>query len=417
MTSGGRSLLSRAEVLLESTRASLNARWKRTAQLDSDDREAARRAICDDFSASLRELAVSLLPALEGAMANRVPVELEPVLQRMANSAAPVWTSTVVLYAADAFNYSIERHDDPVTSLVPDHNVTVGEAPAGLFLFLRIPEIERDSATLHTIILGHELGHLRDWAFRLSANLFVPEPKQWCDDRGQLLLEHVADYRLYRWICHRWTGEIVADIVAASLFGPAALDALSELIGNLGAWRSDSSSHPAADRRAAVTLKVMHALGYSSIPALDNLLSHFHGESKDALTRPAMAADLPHAGPVIDLARKLVFQDIDHLIASCAAVISPAEFFEAARWPEVEATSRILASGFPYGEEVQDEGLPVAVDDAVIINAAWATRNDRVAELGKVVGLDASIPTEASQIAAVLDGLVLKSFEVAELRR
>lgn len=417
MTSGGKRLLERSESLLTETRRALRQRWDRTLPLDNPIREQVRRNICDDFSAALRELAATLLPALDGATSSRVPVELEPVLQRLADSSAPTWTCQVLLYAAGAFNYSIEKHEDPVNSLVPNLGLAAsGLATSTTFLFLRIPEVDRDSATLHTIVLGHELGHLRDWASHLVAALPVPEPSEWCDENGQLLLEHVSDYQRYSFIVRRWRSELAADIFAALIFGPAALNALSELIGNLAAWRLDFTTHPAADRRAAVTIKVLTDLGYSTLPALGRVFDHYREETLDALTRHAVASDLQSPDPAVELARNLVFTDIDTLIARCREEVLPNDQFGAARWDEVEVAADAFAAGVPFGEHLY-AAVQDPVDDPVIVNAAWMVRNDRLHELGQVVGLDSSLSTDASQISAVLDALVLKSFEIAELRR
>ena len=418
MTPGGRALLERSELLLDHARQALAYRWSRTNSLSGAAQEQARRNICDDFAAVLRELAMSMLPALDGTVADRVPVELEPVLQRLADFAAPGWGSRVILYAADALNYSIERHDDPIGSLAPTlaPALSVAATAEGPYLFLRIPSVERDTATLHAIILGHEIGHLRDWALGLSASVKTPPPDSWCDSAGQLQLEHVAGFQRYAFIAAHWTAEVVADILAAQLLGPASLCAFGELIGNLAIWGTDSTTHPAPDRRAAIIIEVLEGLGYMDVTELRPLLKHYEAESQAAAQRRAAAFGVPpHEAD--ELAWQLVHSEVPRLITACAAASQPGERFSASDWPRVEEARGLLSSGRPCGEVIRPGPTPEEVPDAVIINAGWLARLDGMVELAGILGLDASIPNQTSQVSAVLDGLVLKSFEIAEHRR
>jgi hypothetical protein len=427
MTPGGRALLGRAEVLLNYSRQALKYRWDRAAAMDTGEQESERRKVCEDFAAVLKELVRTLLPALDGAVSHRIPVEFEPVLQRLAEQTAPAADARVVLYAVDALNYSIERHADPVDGLLrllaPAMSVRRDDGPEQpddgvTFLFLRMPAVERDSACLHTMLLGHELGHYRDVAYGLSKpaadDARQRPPGRWCDDTGTPALEHVASYERYAFLVRKWTREIAADTAACLTFGPAALCALGELVGTLGGWGRDSHTHPAPDRRAALMLDHLERLGYSSVDGLDALLGHYRTEVTGSTARRAVVADLP-PNDADDLAWQRVLAEVPQLETACVATLTPEERFRPDDWGAVEQAAAWLRSGLPCGEVLGANQSLAPVREAVIVNAAWVVRLDGFGRLRDVV--HPAVAARTSRVSAVLDDLVLKSFEIAEVRR
>lgn len=417
MTDGGRVLKERASSLLLAARQALGYRWKRLEPLPVPDREALRRGVCNDFAAVLIELSATLLPALDGTQSSAVPIELEPVLSRLARLADPSGSNSVVLYASEHLNYSIERHDDPLTALAPQ--ISPGAAPHPLgdpFLFLRIPRVERDSGSLHAIIAGHELGHLRDWAHGLSAiGPPILVPANWVDASGAIKIGYLDHYERFESVASRWAAETVADMIAALTLGPASLQALSELVGTLGAWAIDSVSHPGTDRRAATIVDIIARAGFDQIPDVAAQLVHFEGESVNALTRDVRIEDSPY--PEADTAAwEFVRAKLGDLEAATRGVVSIDERITPAEWPLVVAAEARLSSGQPCGERFGGSGEPLPESDAVIFNAAYLARFRGLTGLGTVTGLDTLDPAQASLAGAILDGLVLKSFEVAEYR-
>lgn len=418
MTSGGRVLHHQADLLLRTARDALSYRWDRTSLVGEPQREKLRRQICDDFAAVLLELGVALLPALEGTQSNGVPIELEAVLRRLAVNAGGNNGGKIVLYASELLNYSIERHPDPVATLAPQLAPGLPVSSTGEpFLFLRIPRVERDSALLHTILAGHELGHLRDWTNRLS--LLTPPiivPSNWLDTTGAIKLEHAGSLARFTSVANRWAGEIVADIVGALTFGPASLNALSELVGTLGSWSFDSETHPGTDRRIALLIDLMQREHFDTIPEVADLLDHFKAETTTALTRTVAIRNTPDL--VADQAAwNLVLSKRSDLETACRAAIRDDEIFRTSDWAAVTAAADRLAAGQPCGESFDSGGDLIAERDSVIMNAAYKVRATTLSTLGSLLGLDASTAQDASQISAVLDELVLKSFEVAEYRR
>lgn len=419
MTEGGRVLKDQASRLLAEARQALRYRWKRLEPLEESSRESLRRTMCDDFAAVLIELSATLLPALEGTRSNGVPIELEPVLTRLVGQASGGSGGRVVLYASEHLNYSIERHRDPMTVLAKELSPGSGKPePTGdPFLFLRIPRIERDTGTLHTVIMGHELGHLRDWTHGLSQLLPpISVPANWLDEVGSIKIDYLGEFQRFKYVAAAWAGEIVADIVAAVMFGPASLQALSELVGTLGLWTADSATHPGTDRRAAIIHRLLLQSEFGDIPEISYLLDHFETESTTAIDRPVQVDGSPY--PEADQAAwELLKGKLAALQKACERVIDMNERFTAADWALVEAGELKLSMGQPCGERIDETGQPVAESDAVILNAAYLHRLKSSRGLGGVLGLDTLDPVQASLVGAVLDGLVLKSFEVAEFRR
>lgn len=419
MTEGGRVLKEQASLLLREARQALRYRWQRLDPLDLPEREELRRAICNDFAAVLHELSTALLPALDGTRSNGVPIELEPVLTRLANRASAGTGGRVVLYASADLNYSIECHQDPRAALSAYGSAqsSTETPPSGdRFLFLRIPRIERDSGTLHTVIAGHELGHLRDWTYQLSDLPPTGIPSHWLDALGDIRIEFLDHLRRFVNVGRSWACEIVADLVAAAVMGPASLQALSELVGTLGLWTVDSASHPGADRRAAIILDSLDGAGFSTVPDLATLHAHFRSETNGALARAVQIEGSPF--PEADSAAwAWVVDGLPTLRAACDAAVQPDERFDARDWTRVSEARDCLAAGKPCGEYLDNNGIPAAQSDAVIFNAAYLLRSASLDDLGSVLGLDSGEPAEASLVSAVLDGLVLKSFEVAEHRR
>lgn len=377
--------------------------------------------MCNDFAAVLQELSAALLPALDGTRSNGVPIELEPVLARLADRASAGTGGRVVLYASAHLNYSIEQHRDPLAALSPrgaDQSGPGSRASGEPFLFLRIPRVERDSGTLHTVIAGHELGHLRDWTHNLT-ELAPPIllPGHWLDEAtGSIKMDYADHWERFNNVALSWAREIVADLVAATVMGPASLLALSELVGTLGLWAVDSATHPGADRRAAIILDSLDHAGFSTAPDLATMRAHFRMETDGALARPAQIDG--SAFPEADQAAWSVVMDkLPSLRAACDAAIHADERFSAQDWARVSQARDCLAAGKPCGEFLDGGAIPTAQSDAVILNAAYLLRSHSLGDLGAVLGLDSADPAEASLASAVLDGLVLKSFEVAEHRR
>lgn len=414
-------LLARSQDLIAFARQALRDRWAATEHFPEPGRDMVRVIACDNLQRLLQELSATLLPALRGANSTRIPVEMVDALEAAAQqvSGAPL---SVVVYAAAPYNYSIQWYGDPLTELAP-YIAPFAPPPVpdgSSFLFLSLPELERDSATLHAIALGHEIGHLRDWVHDITAPLDVTVPASWSNSSGSLSDLYAPAVPLYREVAAAWAQEIVSDVFAALVLGPASLFALVELLSSITSMVTDSPTHPAGDRRVHVVLTVLDTLGFEQVPELVPVLQELRRIATDSTTRAVRLTGVPDGEPVLAEAANEVWlwlqAQLPTLFAACRAVVP--EPVDVSSWNDVVAAAEQLDHGQPCGERivVTPSGTQLmAVRASTIMNAAWLSRVRRHPGLAHLLGTGSS-PEESAQLHAVVDGLVLKSLEVSATR-
>jgi hypothetical protein len=417
LTEATKKLLRALEALVVFARNSVEQRWTDTETLPEPSREMTRRLTADDVTYLMQEFSTSLLPAVDGAVSSNVPVELEALVRRLIAGAAGRDDLNVILFSSSEINYSIQLYPDPVqdiAALIAPH-ASMPPASGDDFLFLRLPRLERDSALLHAIMLGHEVGHLLDWTHSITGGLSPTAPPSWFDpSSGDLLPTNTDDYDEFVQTLINWSSEVVADVVAALTFGPASLLALSEIVLSIGPVDSDSETHPGADRRFAIALKVLDRTNFDTIDDLRPVLSTFREISATALTRPTNTG-----GDGTQEAWNWIAANLDALIQRC--YVGPASSPDLAhRWDDVRQAAERLAAGLPCGEVIVGTGnqaAPVAVAADAIVNAGWRVVTSMLDALAAVVDADTTDDAQLARVGLVLDGLVLKSLEIAELRR
>lgn len=365
-------------------------------------------------------MSTTLLPALRGANSTRIPVELADALEHVAKEVGGEQLS-VVVYAASAYNYSIEDYGDPLADLAPFIAPFAPPPPSiSRFLFLSLPELERDSATLHAIALGHEIGHLRDWVHQITERLNVTAPPPWLDPFGDPLPARVDAVPFFRAIVAAWAQELVSDVFAALTLGPASLLSLLELLTGLTTFNADSPTHPAGDRRAQVILGVLDDSGFAGVPDLVPVLADVRQHVAGSDVRPVQLSGHSDRGPAIQEAADAAWwwlqAELPGLVASCRAVVPT--IYDATTWPDAAWAAAQLDRGQPCGERVRltpaGPGLE-AVDPASVMNGAWLSKVRRHPGLASLLHAG-TMASETAQLHAVVDGLVLKSLEISALR-
>lgn len=424
MTEGGRQLLAVAVEILKLTREGLSYRWTRVASVQGsdEDSELMLRDICNDFSTVVRFFTASVLPALDGSDAGLVPVEMEPATRRWASQVQRGGEVNAVLYASSSLNYSIESLSESLETIaqILPRRLQKKARSIGDMVFFRVPAIERDTMSMHCIVLGHELGHLWDWKHRASHLIkTTPYPSEWFSEGIILKPQHVRDSLEYPEQVRRWGSEIVSDIVSVYLLGPAALFSFGELIATLGSWSVDTVTHPAPDRRAAIMLEVLESRGYGQVESLKPALEHYRTETDGALSRPPNKHDSAAfaeewsgawlAWKTLEAAR----HDLQERISDYFEFIEPITIRDFA--VVLEAAAK-LERGLPCGERMDSSGSLEAVSEAAILNAGWLVRLKGLENLGSVLNLTATDSRQASRISATLEVLLLKSLEVSEYR-
>jgi len=415
LTPATAALLAQVQDAVEATRQAFEERWNNLAAVDPAVRDRLRTNLCDQVLRVLAEVAQTLLPALDGTTSQGIPVELDPILTRLAHRADPT-NPAVILSSAPGFQYSVQRVAAPIQMATSVTGKTVSTT-AGLstFLFLRLPKIERDSALLHVILAGHELGHVRDWATQTSQNL-VPPPLVL--STGAARAEDIVTHKN---LISFWAREIVADIFAAFIFGPASLLSFTELVLTVGTLSGDSFTHPGPNRRIEIILGVLRQLDYFDNQEARALLSDLEKATAGAAATPVVVQQFS-GQEIPQAAWDWLSSQVPSLIAQCQSALAPDEILDAGKWQEIEAAASQLSRGRPFGELVTGSGdasgdiSVIPVPEPIILNAGWLVRMRGYEGLAKIVDLDPRDTKQSADLAAILDGLLLKSLEISDWR-
>lgn len=396
---GALDMIESADRFLRAALVAFEERWLEAELYEEEDAEAERQRLCGDYVAVLDEF-TELLPILASATPHHVPIHLIPLMSaEITRVGASLNFDGVVLFSSYEYNYFVRTYDfEDLFGLI------VRSCPHELkrrFLLLSIPRVERDSAPLHAVLLGHEINHVRTWATDpfVGLRVYVPSPDV---DAAPTPAAKDAREEMFRERQVFWFHEFAADIYAALCYGPAALLSLGEVVGFVGPLDRDWPTHPSAARRLAITLRVLGKSGFYEVTDLQQHLAPY-----------VASAQLDHpSAPLNEQIWPTVRDQLDALILKCEAAISPGERFVAARWPEVVSAADALAQGLPIGEVVRD-GTRVAADPPLILNAAWLRKVGGLDGLAACLGLDVGRVSTTLKANAVLDQLVLKSFEIA----
>lgn len=403
---------------LEQIRRDLTDEWTRTEPLPSPDRENQRIARCDDHRRRLTKLADTLLPILRGTSSSQIPVELEPVLKRGLRNAqgAEETLETMVISTTFKQEYHIRRlpKEGGIWSLEVD------EAPADpehtySYVFAA-PWLDQESLILHSVMLGHELGHVRVWRHGTRAafaeNFEVPLAES--SDR--------LDCMAY---AQDWLDEIAADLFAVYAIGPAAILGLTEVVGSPSEAMIDYATHPAAHRRVRVMVDALtEDLAYNANSVEDDWLQDILARARaDVQTRGTLSSQpgdqangRVHAEGVGQFQPEEVWAVVEPLLvklrAHCKAAVGE-DVLHVWEWDkEVVPASEDLANGLPCGECQAEDGLRES-RTRVILNAGWRTKLHMFGRFRQ----EFHPSVDKGTINRRLDELVLKSLEVAQVRQ
>jgi hypothetical protein len=417
LTKGATALLQYVEGLLEQVRSTVDSRWSQLAVLDVDLREELRRDLCDDFEDVIGVLGNELLPVLVGADAQLVPVELEPVFRRAVAQAAPTWSPEPVLYGSSYYDYSIVKFakSEIEIPLAVMRNPQTSEAEDDSgppdFLFVSVPSVERDSAALHAVILGHELGHLRDWHAGLTDGFPLDVPAELLDADGK----PTDEYGDYIETATNWTEELVADIFSCLTIGPAAVLWLPELTSTGGNMDVDFPSHPGSDRRVNLMLRVLEDQGFAAAKGFDEPFAGYRKLFGNAWRRPVQGTEFSSAG-VATLTLSWIGNHLDDLVQHCRAAVPEGQVFRSEQWDAVQSAAGMLRQGLPCGELRGEHGETMPAPPEVVLNAAWLVKLHDLSAVADQLGItlsDSSGIQDISKVSEVLDRLALKSIEIA----
>ncbi|MDH5694997.1 MAG: dCTP deaminase [Dehalococcoidia bacterium] len=187
------------------------------------------------------------------------------------------------LYACEGL---YESYVNILSTYVPD-KYRVFKTPKW-FVFLSFPRIHSRDVLRHVITVSHEMLHLRGLVLGITSDLLseiqispddiqplveqirtTPFPAEQPSSppltMGEIYSPHEIERRtkeLCSEILEHWLSEIVADLLATRIFGPAFFFSLAHLSLSLGTMDQHSLSHPSSRLRLRMMLDVLHNLGY-----------------------------------------------------------------------------------------------------------------------------------------------------------
>lgn len=428
LTDGARVALRVVTEVFELTIDTLRKRWDNLERVSESRRDELKLDLCNDLQDVVRELGTSLLPLLTAARFEAVPVELEPVLARYAQEAAPGWAVHCVVIGSPEYNYSIQYLQDPVAKWADALGADVETGPSesssreSALLLLSIPRTERRAATLHSVLLGHEIGHLFDWYHGISSGYPIPKIDEIIPAEPPSFDDYFR-YELFVAVARNWLREIVADFYGTLTLGPASILALMELVGGLAPLDLDSLTHPGTDRRAALVAEVLEKLGYDFSSRSFRFLSDLRDAVDSAAERPIdlpveIKERMPDGAKTVDDAWRWahsVREDLWHMVSKASRSENRTD---PASWKKIEDLSVALRQGRSAGERLLPGGRGAeACGPSEMLNAGWLVKLEGLESLAAILRADPNEWDELARVANVLDELVLKSIEISEYRR
>lgn len=407
-------ILKPMQSLFDLVRLRADEGWAELAELNEQEREEERQSLCAALLAVVREVADWLMPVLAGADSRLIPVELEDVVRqsvdkaRHARERGPGKERVPVLYATPVYNYDIALTNHPMVTYravleLPDDTSGDDELPD--FLLLSVPQVEKDAALLHAILLGHEIGHLWDWEQRITRRLVAApaSPSRQDAARSELV--------------YKWIGELVADVLSCLLIGPAALFALEELASITTTHEVDLPTHPRAARRMKLMVEVLSEQNGFVDDQGNDVLQPFIDQSETAFEQPAVV-DTPVSGEEsVQDEWNAVLNLLPDIKRLCGEAIPNERRFGKDRWDASITASALLRSGLPCGEQPgASQRESVAVEPAVILNATWLAKMHGLGDLAQQLGSEVDIARGIEDLTLAdeaLDRIALKSLEIS----
>ncbi|MBI4186658.1 MAG: dCTP deaminase [Chloroflexi bacterium] len=189
-----------------------------------------------------------------------------------------------------------ESYVNILSTYVPD-KYRVFKTPKW-FVFLSFPRIHSRDVLRHVITVSHEMLHLRDRVLGITSDLLseiqiLPEDIKSLVEQirtvplpterpllppltmGEIYSPHDIE-RGTKEVCSKilenWLSEIIADLLATRIFGPAFFFSLAHLSLSLGAMDQHSLSHPSSRLRLRTMLEVLRNLGYMKKGTTDQVV-------------------------------------------------------------------------------------------------------------------------------------------------
>lgn len=313
---------------------------------------------------------------------------------------------------------------------------TAGEDEPDWFVFFSYPKSEAKNVLLHLIMLSHEVMHLREIRHKLVdqviSDIQVTIETQAVQDAVQQIASAPVDQsdalliprtvgELYKLehlqslvvaesnaVIASWLREIVCDMLATRLYGPAYLCAFTSLSRTLGIFNSFSNSHPSSYFRVRFILQELANLGYATksfkFSHYRELITYWKGRLKAEETEPAIS--------VHRIAREKILESVDAIRKTVRKDSAGHELRMKDLNGELEGLLAYLRHGIPPGQVLMPTGEFSKVRFSAIMNAAWYFYISEIDTMATLISASAE-PSEPRPLTK-LNELAFKALDVSQ---
>jgi len=292
--------------------------------------------------------------------------------------------------------------------------------------FVSYPMVEKNSA-LNLAVVSHELAHLVDFIKELYKPLV---PQKLDEEAFKKLIEEASTaleaagfqvgpqlkdrieaeyYKDCVQMVVSWLKEVIADIIALRVLGPAYLFSFLEFLAHGAFENQHDSEHPAPARRLKLLIDELSSMNYFKVDTgvtkqLQAIKTRVSDEAKTTVYQQhALVAD------------KTLETTLDSLLTNlrkfCSSISYTAERYR----DEVPPVVRLIQQGIAPIETCSAEPKAVRTPSPVVavLNAGWEVYKVGADEFSKLFEEDVS----KSQQVVTLNHLLFKAIEAGELLR
>lgn len=374
-----------------------------------------------------------VLGILGGAEINLTPAELVLPLRRSLRNILP--HAEILLRSGPDLNYSILEIADDIRQFFSETPLApvTENLPSPLYV-MSIPLVEANEVLLHAI-LAHEAGHGiyddKRLADQILPRIEVPkeqiaqlartiasEQREATEQKNKTMtfpLQEIALRDLLTQVVtgtiSSWVTELTCDVLGVMIFGPAYFFAFIHLFSTLAMLDEASQSHPPPRLRVGLMCSCLrHRFSLKEVdPRIDDLIGKWEVVGREDVKqgRGEFSLALNSVSP-----RILIL--IEEVVA--AAVPETLAYSSSQLVDDVNKILPLLKENVPAAEVVRHSHSGLEPPEMPhLLNAGWVLLLARFQEFRE--NLPAQIGTDALASQKQLNKLLLKSFELAEIKR
>lgn len=392
-------------------------------------------------------------PLLEKLDSPHVPLAILPALQRMAKQFEPD-TELYLLptsehnYGFSGFRNLVETFLRKFEGAIPEHLIPdirkASESLPSWAVFLSLPYVAHDSALNLTPLL-HELGHFADFQLGIYERVLpfeinndaakslvericqtkIPfgeqfsgsesgQPSEALPRLGQVLRRDVIEQEVFKRcgdVITNWVHELIADLLAVNLGGPAYFYAFVAYAAGIGLDAPSADSHPAHAIRVDFMLKELTHLQYYSDLSPAKIRTSLQLWS-EWVAQQKLEPEEEH----MRIAYLAVMENATKLVSAVRPVVHPSPYGMETFVERVPNVTSELEQGIPPIDQfnsTESRSEPREVAD--ILNGGWSAYLFSLEKLENLL----SVSTSEKQGMAVntLNQLILKALESSEILR